>query len=278
VHLVHVPLSSEFTSVSPSVNTLALNVVVFKVSGVGGAVSPVELSFAVFLSIIVVAFVLSIVGPDLFAVSMLLILVPVSFVLGAISVMVASEAMGLIVLPFSVIYISISMDESTTSIGLVLTPVALVNRSVDPELFSLAFLQSILVPVSVVPGTVLESHLFFQSELRCIIADGLGVVVECAELFLNLTDNLLSLDLLFIVSVIVAFHSLGLEPILNSDSSASHVSSEMSLDLGDGVIIMRCSCWLSSLNDCRAFTLRVVVMLIFVGLTASCPIMLLFNN
>jgi len=269
VHFVHVPLASEFTTVRPGVHAVALNVVVFKVSSVGRAISPVELAFAVLLSVMVVSLVLGVVRPDLLAVSMLLVLEPFTLVLGSIGVVVASEAVGLVVLPLSVVYVSVSVDETASAISFILAPVAFVDRSVDPELLTLAFFQSASVPVAVVSGSVLKGHLFLELQLEVLVANWLGVVVEFAELLLNLTDDLLGLNLLFVVPVEpVVLVAMGLEPVLHSDSSASHVASEVGLHLGNSSVLGVSSVGSLSVGNMRGFR-EVQVVLILVSLTAS---------
>jgi len=267
VHFVHVPLASEFTTVRPGVHAIALNVVVFKVSGVGRAISPVELAFAMLLSVIVVSLVLGVVRPDLLAVSMLLVLEPVPLVLGSIGVVVASEAMGLVVLPLSVVYVSVSVDETASAISFILTPVAFVDRSVDPELLTLAFFQSASVPVAVVSGSVLKGHLFLELQVEVLVANWLGIVVEFAELLLNLTDDLLGLNLLFVVPVVLV--AMSLEPVLHSDSSASHVASEVGLHLGNSSGSTVSSVGRLSGGNMRVVSIGLEVVLIFVSLTAS---------
>jgi hypothetical protein len=50
MHLVELPLSFIGSSITPFVESLAMNVVVFELSSICGAIRPVELSVSMFLA------------------------------------------------------------------------------------------------------------------------------------------------------------------------------------------------------------------------------------
>jgi hypothetical protein len=121
-------------------------------------------------------------------------------------------------------------------------------------------------------------HLFLPFELRLVETHGLGLVVEVTELLLNLTDDLLSLDLLLVVAmvntiaVLILLAMSSLKSVFSFDSSASHVPSEMGLDLSNLRLLLfmvRLGGALSTISDSGTLTIRSIIMFVLIRLTAG---------
>jgi hypothetical protein len=121
-------------------------------------------------------------------------------------------------------------------------------------------------------------HLFLPFELRLVETHGLGLVVEVTELLLNLTDDLLSLDLLLVVAmvntiaVLILLAMSSLKSVFSFNSSASHVPSEMGLDLSDlrlFLFMVRLGGALSTISDSGTLTIRSIIMFVLIRLTAG---------
>ena len=178
MHFVVSPDSSILAAITPSVNAIAVDVVVDEVTGVDRAISPVESAFTILFSLFILALVASTVWPNFFALAMLFVFVPHALVLGSISVVINSVAMRLVVLPFSVVDISISVDQTPSAVGLVKLPVAFVQTAVDPSLDSFSIFTVFVVPFPLILGSVVQNYEHFLYALNTVEVFWLGFVIE----------------------------------------------------------------------------------------------------
>lgn len=148
----------------------------------------------------VVAVVAGPIRPGLDAFTVLLVLLPVSFVPRAIEVAVDAEAMRLIVLPEAVVDVPVRVDEAALPVGLVILPPALVERTVGPDLDTLALPDARILnpkkwrandlPFTFVLGTVLKQHHVAQLPASAQ-AIRLSAEVEIAQVLPNVLVSII---------------------------------------------------------------------------------------
>lgn len=115
VHLVCEPGTQIFTTITPSVTAVSLDIIVFEVTEVVGAVAPGELSLPLLAPFDILTLVASSIAPCFDTLTVLLIILPLALINRTVEVQIFSFPVGFVVSPFSNIDVTIGMDQPTES-------------------------------------------------------------------------------------------------------------------------------------------------------------------
>lgn len=115
VHLVREPGTQIFTTITPSVTAVSLDIIVFEVTEVVGAVAPGELSLPLLAPFDILTLVASSIAPCFDTLTVLLIILPLALINRTVEVQIFSFPVGFVVSPFSNIDVTIGMDQPTES-------------------------------------------------------------------------------------------------------------------------------------------------------------------
>jgi len=108
VHLVVDPVAGEGSLIGPLVGSLALDVVIMKLSFIHRPVFPRKLPQSILLTVLVIPLVPRSIRPNLHALALLNIPLPFTFILGPIEMDVDAMALGLVIDPFSLVNVTVS--------------------------------------------------------------------------------------------------------------------------------------------------------------------------
>ena len=133
---------------------------------------PEEFSLAMFGSVDVLTFIACFIRPGFDTVSMLLVFFPFTFIDSTIVVNVLAAAVRFVIAPLTLVNVSIRVNQTTDSICFSDLPLTFIERSVWPDLSSLAgsFFQ-VFLPLANVDGSAGKSVWALLDAWHSILSD-----------------------------------------------------------------------------------------------------------